>query len=69
MAKFKAEMLDLVVSTETGFVNFKGGFYTTTKKKEIEALKKAKDVVEIKTPTKSKPIIEKVVEKVVEKLL
>ncbi|MBL0720988.1 MAG: hypothetical protein JJV88_00210 [Sulfurovum sp.] len=51
MAKFKSKILDLVVSSETGFITFKNGFVTTTKKSEITALKKAKDVEEVKPKT------------------
>lgn len=47
MAKFESKKLDLVVSSSEGFITFKNGGYTTTNKKEIEALRKALDVEEI----------------------
>ena len=56
MAKFESDLVDLVVSTENGFITFKDGLYTTTNKKEIEALKNSKGVKElnVKTTLKSK---------------
>lgn len=53
MAKFESKKPDLVVSSEDGFIKFKNGYYATTKKTEVEALRKAKNVTEIKkaTPT------------------
>ncbi len=47
MAKFESDMSDLVVSTDNGFIQFKDGFFTTTNKAEIEALKKAIGVKEV----------------------
>ena len=64
MAKFECQGTpDLVVSTESGFIQFKDYSYVTTKKIEIEALKKCKGVAEAKVTVKPKPtMIEKVVE-------
>ena len=66
MAKFKAKMPDLVVSTDNGFISFINGLYSTTNKAEIEALKKARDVTEIKGATRAKatPTVAKVIENV-----
>jgi hypothetical protein len=54
MAKFKSlSKSDLVVSIPNGKdVKFKDGFYTTTKKTEIDAIKKCRDVVLIEIPKK-----------------
>lgn len=47
MAKFESKKTDLVVSCSSGSIKFIKGFYTTTKKTEIEALKKALNVSEV----------------------
>ena len=49
MAKFTCKGTpDLVVSTSVGFIQFNDHKYTTTKKAEMEALRKCKDVSEEK---------------------
>lgn len=59
MAKFESIMSDLVVSTDSGFIQFKDGVYVTTNKDEISALKKCKDVSESgKTTPKTQPKLE-----------
>jgi len=59
MAKFEClGTPDLVVSTASGFIQFKDRCYSTTNKKEIESLRSAKDVKEIKVTPKPKKATE-----------
>lgn len=52
MAKFESVISDLVVSTKNGFVTFKNHILVTTNKQEVEALKNAKGVREVKATPK-----------------
>jgi len=54
MAKFTSKKLDLVVSTENGFIKFKNGEYETTNAKEIKALEKALDAEQVQTTARRK---------------
>ena len=58
MAKFTSKKVDLVVSVSDGkYIKFKNGAYTATRKDEMEALRRALDVTEIKvTPTKTRTV-------------
>lgn len=57
MAKFTSKKVDLVVSvTEGVYIKFKNGKYTATKKAEIEALRKALDVTEIKATPRARTV-------------
>ena len=57
MAKFTSKKVDLVVSISDGsYIKFKKGEYTATKKAEIEALRKALDVTEIKATPKARTV-------------
>ena len=47
MAKFQSIIPNQQVSFDGGFIHFKNGEYTTTDKKQIEALRKANRVEEV----------------------